>query len=193
MRHPTTDGWCILRTSGRNTLRLAETLAAQGYDAWTPKGPPEPKQPDETAKRAPRSRSRRKAEEAMDLVPILPTFIFAPARHLEDLAELSRREEFSVMCDRVWHRGYMLVADASLDHMRAYEARAMKRLPPPPAEPFEEGQIVKVPIAIMGFASMSGMVESSDHKKTWINFGGVMGRVQVETFRLRPDEEKKAA
>jgi hypothetical protein len=28
--------WCILRTAGRNTIPLVETLNADGFTAWTP-------------------------------------------------------------------------------------------------------------------------------------------------------------
>ena len=35
------QGWCILRTNSRSTLRLAQSLNNEGIEAWTPRGVPQ--------------------------------------------------------------------------------------------------------------------------------------------------------
>jgi hypothetical protein len=64
--------WCILRTSGRLTLPLAESLTGDGYEVWTPV--------DTRRVRVPRMNARR------------------VVKHLADLLELERiRPGFRVM------------------------------------------------------------------------------------------------
>lgn len=70
------SGWCILRTSGPRTLALARSLAAAGFEVWTPQ---------RTTRRV--LRKGRKGERKIQVdAPILPTFVFARATHLSALA-----------------------------------------------------------------------------------------------------------
>jgi preprotein translocase subunit YajC len=79
------DSWCILRTSSGRTLRLAESLAADGIETWTPR---------RTIKRAaPGNRRRmvmgqRRVMIEVDL-PIVPGFVFARADMLDDIIRAS--------------------------------------------------------------------------------------------------------
>ncbi len=77
------DRWCILRCSGSKTLSLARSLAAAGFDVWTPV---------KTFKR-PRPSKRldgRRHTVEVD-APILPTFIFARATDCTSLFELATK------------------------------------------------------------------------------------------------------
>ncbi|SEM54568.1 hypothetical protein SAMN05192583_0577 [Sphingomonas gellani] len=77
-----TNRWCILRTSGGRTLALADFLIAAGLEAWTPR---------KTFKRDKPGRCRlidgRKPTVEI-AAAILPTFVFARARHLPALADM---------------------------------------------------------------------------------------------------------
>lgn len=68
--------WIILRTSSRSTMRLAESLAKDGYEVWTPI--------ETRTIRAGRTRARVEAR-----FPIMPSYVFARVRHLVDLLELA--------------------------------------------------------------------------------------------------------
>lgn len=64
--------WCILRTAGPRTLPLVRSLQGAGVEAWTPVR--------EVVRRLPRSQDRKTIN-----APLIPTFVFARARHLADL------------------------------------------------------------------------------------------------------------
>lgn len=68
--------WCILRTAGRETMRLAKTLAEDGFDVWTPI--------ETRTMRVPRANIKREVR-----LPIMPSYVFARADHLIDLIELA--------------------------------------------------------------------------------------------------------
>jgi hypothetical protein len=108
--------WCVLRTSGPKTVRLAHSLLVSGYEAWTPTG----------KVRYPALKTR---PAAVRDVPIMPTFVFASDRHVVELAHLAARraEErhpmgFSLL--RVANR-VPLIAERSIAALRAEEARAL--------------------------------------------------------------------
>ena len=71
------NGWCILRTSGGRTLPLARSLQAAGIEAWTP---------SRTFLRRVPGKTNMKKEAT---VAILPTFVFARAVHVGDLAAIA--------------------------------------------------------------------------------------------------------
>jgi len=156
-----------LRTSGRHTLRLAETLAKDGFGAWSPA---------ETRQvRVPRKNARRELR-----VPILPSFVFAPASHLIDLLELAElpvkprrgagllepaHVSFSVMHlnDRI-----PVVSDRDLANLRRLEERrAPKRRA---AYSFPRNAQARVNDGLFG--GLTGVVVRSTPAKTWIQFGG---------------------
>jgi transcription antitermination factor NusG len=175
------DDWCILRCSGRHTLRLAESLAKDGYDVWTPK--------EERSIRIPRANARRKVE-----LPIMPTYVFAKAHHLVDLLELAAmpvkprrgaglREaahaSFSVLHH---HDKIPLIADKHFAQLRILEA---KRAPLKKAkEPYTVGIGVKV--AGGSFGGLKGKVERSDCKHTVVCFTDSF-TVKIATSLLEPD------
>ncbi len=117
--------WCILRTSGARTLRLADSLRDDGIEAWTPSRTvrrPIPGQRRELVL----GRVLKKRDVA---VPILATFVFADAERLRDLADLSLREikpqpEFSVF--RIGNR-VPLLSDATMDGLRCEERKEADR------------------------------------------------------------------
>ena len=172
-----TPAWIVLRTAGRSTLRLAETLAADGFEVWTPK-------------RSVKVRKPRWNVHRDVTLPLMASFVFAADRHLEELLEMANREAaprrgwrpahppFSVFhhFDRV-----PLVADADLRPLRDLEAA--------PATPdelrdiFRPGEKVLVGQGIFG--GMAGVVERSDGTFTLVRFGSRM-RVKISTFVLKP-------
>ncbi len=168
--------WCILRTSGRSTLPLASSLAASGYEVWTPS--------EGLARRRPR----------LD-VPMTPTYVFARSRHIFELIHLSanpgsKHHGFSVF--RNCH-GVPLIADRSLDFLRAEEEKLerrrqdqqRKRRGKAKGSAFDIGETVRIPDG--NFAGMDGIVEESDPRHTYVGLGGFM-RVKVSTFILRENE-----
>lgn len=107
------DRWCILRTGGARTLALATSLSAAGIDAWSP-----------TALSYVAATKRHAAGHRV--APIVPTFVFARASHLDDLFRIhalpvSPHAGFGIlqMAGRV-----PLIGDRSLAALRDEEARA---------------------------------------------------------------------
>lgn len=76
--------WCVLRTGGPRTLRLAESLSRSGVEAWTPRRTL--RRPVPGAK--PNLDGGRPMQE-LD-APILPTFVFARAAHVDAIEALER-------------------------------------------------------------------------------------------------------
>jgi hypothetical protein len=165
--------WIVLRTSGRSTLPLARSLSSDGFEAWTP-----------SAKIRPQGRRGKLC------VPIIPTFVFARARHLWNLVSLSddplsRHEGFSVM-RHMDGRGYPLVEDSELEPLRSEEGRV---IPKEERKVLGCGEIVRLPEG--PFAGMSGIVESADHKHAWVRFGGFRQPVKIAAFLLRSDMSER--
>lgn len=116
--------WCILRTAGPRTLRLAETLGDAGIVAWTPRR--KFRRPVPGAK--PRLDGVRPMQE-LD-APILPTFVFARAGDQAELETLERDQAnphvasahppFSILR----HRGAVpLIGDRQIAGLRLEEER----------------------------------------------------------------------
>lgn len=174
--------WCIIRTSGRHTLRLAQSLREDGFDVWTP---------IETRNvRIPKANVKRTVE-----LPIMPSYIFARAAHLIDLLQLAaldfkpRRSAgqpahagFSVMHS---HDGIALVADAHLQRLRSLEA---KLTPLKKADrTFGFGVEVNVRIEGGSFAGMKGTVRKSDNAYTLVCFDERL-TVKIPTFLLEQND-----
>jgi hypothetical protein len=70
--------WCILRTSGGQTLPLAAWLRGAGFNVWTPA---------RTIRKLVRRGTRTEQRLEVD-IPILPTFVFARERDLPALADV---------------------------------------------------------------------------------------------------------
>lgn len=164
-------GWCILRTAGRLTLPLAESLASRGFDVWTP-----------AEVKLGRARGRRGRAETRK--PMMPTFVFARAGHLWSLVSLAEdpacpHEGFSVFrhLDR-----YPVIADAELEPLRMSEVRA---IPLDQLQTFERGERVLVPSG--SFCGLGGQVVESNGRFTLVCFGGHM-QVKISTFILQPNK-----
>jgi transcription antitermination factor NusG len=150
--------WCILRTSGRYTLRLAQSLGEDGFEVWTP---------TEARKiRIPRMNLRRDVT-----LPLMPSYVFARARHLVDLIQMAsmpfkpRRAQgrpshadFSVMH---FHDTIPLIRDGHLQSLRQLEAKRTPRKRA--AQTFPQGMEVRVKVEGGSFAGMKGVVQRSDH------------------------------
>lgn len=164
--------WLILRCSGRATLRLAESLAADGFVTWTPRR-------REIVRRA-RWNAKREVVR-----PLLPSFVFADAGRQSDLEDIEaapgkRYPNFSLFrhCDRV-----PSIPDHALEPLRSAEGRAV---PPQKRKLYARGSLVRVPEG--AFAGMSGIVEGDDGKLALVCFGGMI-RVKISSFLLRPDRD----
>lgn len=171
MGEPHDFRWCILRTAGPRTMPLAKSLNEAGIDAWTPV---------EVRKRR---RARSKAVVEFD-VPMLPTFVFARADRVIDLARTrldprSPHPAFSIFQNsgRV-----ALVSDAEMERLRTAERR---EAPKQRRQVFAAGTTVRVPEG--PFGGMSGIVQKGDDKFTLVAFDGRM-KVKISTFLLLPDE-----
>jgi hypothetical protein len=159
------EGWCVLRTKARHTLRLAQSLGEDGFEVWTPV--------ETRTVRIPRVNVRRDVR-----LPIMPSYVFARARHLIDLIMLAgmpvkpRRgaglrkpahEDFRVMrCPT----GIPAVSDEDLRELRKIEA---KRTPiQKAAKVIPSGSPVRVEGG--SFGGMSGVVERGDRTHTLVCF-----------------------
>ncbi|MDR6789559.1 hypothetical protein J2Y58_002932 [Sphingomonas sp. BE138] len=115
--------WCILQTTAAKTLPLMAALRGEGIDAWTP---------SRTVKRdAPGNRRRLALGQRKVMVevtvPILPCWVFAPERDMDDLWRLAdqpegRHPRFSVFTGA---RGAALVRDTAVAGLRQAEADAL--------------------------------------------------------------------
>lgn len=171
------NGWCILRTSGSRTLPLARSLAAAGFEVWTPVM---------TQKRR-RARSKITVEREG---PIMPTFVFARAAQLPELVALraqpiSPHPPFSIF---QWVGQAPIIADRDMTELRRVEdqerERARRAALKAQRKAFPIGQRVRV---VEGtFGGLTGVVERGDGKEAWVNFGGLM-RVRVATWLLASD------
>jgi transcription antitermination factor NusG len=173
--------WIILRTAGRSTLGLAETLNEDGYEAWTPV---------ETRNiRIPRANVRRTVR-----LPIMPSYVFVRAEHLIDLIQLAamkpkprRRSlqpahpDFSVMH---YHDRIPIIADNTLQSLRNIEA---KRRPREKVAALAPGLSVRVKTEGGSFAGMRGKVERSDEGNTLVCFDSRL-TVRIATALLEASE-----
>lgn len=174
--------WIILRTAGRSTLKLAETLTEDGYETWTPI--------ETRTIRIPRANVRRTVR-----LPIMPSYVFARAHNLIDLIQLASMKpkprramlqpshaDFSVMH---YHDRIPVIADHHLQSLRTIEA---KRTPKVRAQhKFTDGVNVRVKIEGGSFAGMKGRVERSDYGTTLVCFDSRIS-VKIDTSLLVPDD-----
>ncbi|WP_129586367.1 transcription termination/antitermination protein NusG [Sphingomonas montana] len=180
----TSASWCILRMSGPRTLTLVRSLVAAGIEAWTPTVT--------RSIRVPRSKAKRERD-----FPIMPTFVFAHARHLPELRRClglpsNPHPAFSIFR----HGGRIpLITDREIESVRAIETQGQeaRRLAHQQAmdaarrakrHHVEVGSEVEIPEG--GFAGLTGIVEESDGKFALVCFGGSL-RVKVASFLLATD------
>ena len=174
--------WCILRTAGRSTLGLAESLAKDGFEVWTPL--------ETKVVHIAKANVRREIRKA-----ILPSYVFARRVHLVDLLQLAEmpvkprrgaglrdaaHASFSVL--HAFGR-IPMVADRHLDRMRALEAKRTPRKRA--AYSFPMNAATRVTSGICG--GMTGLVVRSTPKATVIQISG--GRpMEIPTCLLEIDE-----
>jgi len=179
-----TDAWIILRVASRDTLRLAQSLAEDQFDVWTPI--------EVKTMRVPRMNAKRDVRQAM-----LPGFIFAKVGHLVDLLNLSNNPvkmrrgsgfrlpahaDFSVFH---YHHGIPMVRDRDLNPLRRIARRRTAKQKAPPLKP---RQMVRAKEGAGSFQGMIGTVEQSNETKTIVCFGGLFGKVELPTSFLNPDD-----
>lgn len=158
--------WCILRTSGRTTINLADTLSKDGFDAWTPV--------ETRTISVPRVNAKREVR-----LPLMPSYVFAGAHHLTDLLQLAAmpvrprrgagRMDAAHVAFHVLHcfGGIPIIDDRHLGSLRRLEAKRtpVKRA----AYAFPKNAAVRAPDG--PFGGMSGVVVRSTDKATVIDFG----------------------
>ena len=108
--------WCILRTSGGQTLPLARSLGRAGFDVWTPA---------RTIRKVLRQGTHTEQRSEVD-VPILPTFVFARDRDLASLADLAVQRVSPHCAFSIFRHGgrIPLVGDREVAGLRREEERA---------------------------------------------------------------------
>ena len=169
--------WCVLRTSGRHTLRLAKSLADAGLEVWTPI--------EEKTIRVPRMNVRRPIT-----LPIMPSYVFASAEHLVDLIQISDGmkpigvPDFSLMRlgDNI-----PIIEDHLLNGLRTLE---QKRAPKKKSRKLPVGLNVTVGQAGGAWAGMSGKVEQSGERYTLVCFDNRL-TVKISTYMLCESELKE--
>lgn len=166
--------WCILRTSGGRTLPLANSLLGAGFDVWTP------------VQTLTKRRGRTRERIAYD-APIMPTFVFARAYQLVDLARIaaqpsSSHPDFSIFR----HLGRVpLILDAEVAEARRVEERGRRAAIVGTRKSFVVGQPVRVSEG--PGAGLSGeVVANGDGKFVLVAFGAV--RLKIGAWLLGTDE-----
>lgn len=174
--------WCILRTAGRNTIGLAESLSKDGFDAWTP---------IETKRICvPRMNAKRTVR-----LPIMPSYIFARTHHLVDLLQLAampvKPRRGKGMLDPA-HASFSVlhafgripvVADHHLVELRRLEAKRT------PLKKAENRLPIGIGVRILSGAAqgLTGQVERSDRAHTIVCINDRY-TVKIATSLLELDE-----
>jgi RNase P/RNase MRP subunit p29 len=187
--------WCILRTAGRSTLRLAETLAEDGFDVWAP------------AETRTITIARASVKREVTL-PMMPGYVFARASRVHDLLRLLRdmddgrqrgvgrrnHPRFSVW---LLGAGMWSIADRDLNALRQQERdaklrtadRARRALAKSKAEPLPVGIRVRVKDGNHdAFEGMIGRVVQSGAGTSRITFTGYKMDVTIRTSLLSVDD-----
>ncbi len=163
------DSWCILRTKGSSTLRLARSLAIAGIEAWTPIEYQDRK-------------SRKLGGRVETAIAVMPTYVFAHAKHLIDLlaeadAQFSAHPDFSVFryADK-----FPLIRDKHLAGLRAIERKAAAENKP---VVFPRDESVRVPDG--PFQGLTGrVIEDSKGKHTLVAFPGCNFPIEFASWQL---------
>jgi transcription antitermination factor NusG len=183
--------WFILRTAGRSTLPLAASLAEDGFEVWTPART--------QLIRVPRMNVRREIR-----LPLLPSFVFARARHLCDLLELAnmpdkprRAPRSSERHSQPAHRDFSvfhhidkipMIDDRHLEPLRTKERQVVLKKDAPG---FERGAQVRVNRG--AFEGLKGKVERCKQGYALVIFTDWKRPVKIPTFLLSEIEAINAA
>jgi hypothetical protein len=151
--------WCILRSSGADTLRLVRSLRNAGIETWAPI--------EKRLAKMPRTGAPFDKEMAL-----LPSYVFAPACFVNELLRLAfnpgrAHPKFTVFRHR---GGIPLIADDQLDALRNEENRKGRvfekwRRRGQKGQPLAPGTEVKLQGAWAGY---TGIVEGQQGQFTLI-------------------------
>lgn len=164
-----TNCWCILRTRGSSTLRLARSLDLAGYEVWTP---------TEIQDR----RKRHSSAKSEIIVAVMPTYVFASAERLADLlmeadSDAMGHPAFSVFKH---HDRIPLIDDRQLNGLRAIERKAAAKHQP---VRFETEEAVRTPEG--PFQGLTGqVVETTRGEFTLVAFPGFNIPVKFASWKL---------
>lgn len=169
-----TSQWIILRTAGRSTLKLADSLKQDGFEVWTPVEVVKP------------PLVRRQGIRAM-----VPRYVFAPGELADDLLRLShgehRHPKFNLvrLADRLAR-----TSEAAIQQLRDAEAMTAPRKQ---MSPYTRGKRVRVTRG--NFSGMNGIVDRSDGREAevWMTMFGNHRRFTLPLYYLEEAELKKAA
>ena len=161
--------WCILRTKGSNTLRLASALMWEGIPAWTP-----------TEVQLRKKHGDRPASEVM--VCVMPTYVFASADCLIDLfrlasAPISPAPAFSVLRH---NERIPMVADRDLTALRVIERKAAAK-----REPVVFAKSEQVRTQDPAWQGLTGeVIEDTKGNFTMVAFPGFKIPVEFASWKL---------
>jgi len=174
--------WCILRTSGPSTGRLAASLQNAGIEAWTPT--------EHIQRRMPRGKSKESR-----IVAMAPTYVFVRWTHEDELrlierAEITPHPRFSIFrhCGKtvyVSHRALHQLRALQQDSYIASLPYSGRRPGKPRGKHYEPGETVKITNG--AFTGFEAHVDASDGLTTTLVIG-LFGRpteVRVPTLHLR--------
>ncbi len=150
--------WCIIQTSSAGTMALAAALNDAGIEAWTPTGV--------QVKRVGKCRDR-----VEQVVPLMPSFVFARYNRIADIMEIARApapvymawdkvERRMVMRGRphfrLFRHGqiYPAVSDRELDKVRIAERKGR---PLDHVHIFKPGELVRLAPGV-GFEGLVGQI-----------------------------------
>lgn len=169
--------WFILRMGSRQTLTICEELTDRGYEVWTPTS--------QTVKRRPRT--RKEYDKAFAL---MPSYVFAHVRHLDDLMRLAMLPDRNVPRFTLFRlrEGFPLIADQQLDALRREEARMTRiyekhKAKGQKSRTFEAGGSVRVAEGD-AFGGMIGVVEGTRGQFTLVSFPGFHQPIQIASLLL---------
>lgn len=182
--------WLILCCSRSKTLELAKSLAEVGFEVWAP-----------VTRDEVRVGEQRTREDTA--VPLMPSFVFARARHLHTLLALSHSPSLQY---RVWDaeegkhvtkghphfrlfRGgnHRFVPDRELEPLRRLER---KPRPKRVERSFTVGDQVRTDDE--GFAGLIGVVTMVQGKMVQVRFGKWRIEPKFPAWALRPIDEPNA-
>lgn len=172
--------WCILRTSAARTLPLVKSLNDKDIGAWSP------------GKTIERRRGHSRARYEVQLA-IIPTFVFLPEAFCDDARRIiampsSPHPQFSLF---TYRDAIPLILDKELTRLREEEEFHRTKVKKSKRYDFGNGDGVRVDDVESAFLGMSGVVESCNGKRAWVDFGGSL-RVNIGAWKLLSDEVRAA-
>lgn len=174
-------GWCILRMTSAETLRVRDGLAKMGFDVWTPT--------ERKTGRMPRTRTAYDKEFAL-----MPSYVFANVSHLDDLLRISMlphsdNPRFTMFR---YQGGIPLIDDSQLAALRAEEdrragifERLKRKVRRGPV--LDSGEHVRMTEG--GFAGLSGIVEDMQGQYALVSFPGYHTPIKISSLLLQREAD----